>query len=673
MADTNILKRVLPRLVPDLTQPFSRFPLAVLVLLGMVVLAFSSLLPIQPFGDRHATLTPDARMLQTRGDTILAGFFWSIAATLLAERRQKSRLFGAGLGVVGVVALLALAKATTLLSPWVGFEPDVVIAATIMLILALIGGTGAPHKANARILRSLATGVIAYGIAYTVVAIFESGWSLPPHGQNRWWFATERLHPTGKVFLIGLWGFIWLMLLPRHQPFAGPGNADTPPKDSLTATVGDRLLIPLILLAVAVYAGLFGTEGIRHLNMPGHTWRYDAPLELGIGLLALAMIPFLIVYPVRTLTGGFTAGLLRRWWLVAAIPAAFMAAGLILIANPFVDSRIRFHGSPAMEYSRAIWGAGLLAATLIAWLRPHWRDLRLLCTTLAALLFVTSVGPWGQRGFSIWYHRNEFRLALIEAGVLRENLTGGRKVAADARCIFPGSNPPGAHGLCWAIVNGSLDRLRGKHALGVVAPFLADDPESPYRPDRFLRSDNSIAAMVAIERRLGTDLSLPPHRPTTPPAPPIPTASQLPGRPFVFRDPTQHAGVDVTGFDAIVRMVQIGPLQREAADRPLVSATKNRHDVGGGTLWTSVEADAFVIRDDVSGREARIPIADLIAERPAPRSFDAASLDGTLRIRLLLINLSGQREQTGEQSIRSLQASGALLLKGIMPRPTAPK
>ena len=678
MSDTSTMKRVLPRIVPDLTVPFRRFPGAVLILIGMVVVAFSAQPNILPFGDRNATLTPETRQLLDRANTLLAAFFWSIAAALLAERWQKSKLYGGGLGLLGAVVLFGLLVAMEIVSPWIGFEPDVAIAASSMLILALIGSTGAPHKANARILRALATAVIAYAGAYTLVALGESGWAPPPHGQNRWWFATQRLHPTGKVFLMGLWGFIWLMLLPRPQPAVPAEFAHAPPRDSLTATIADRLFVPLILLAVALYIGLFAMEGIRHLSLPLHTWRYDAPLELGIGLLALAMVPFFLVYPVRGLTSGFTTGLLRRWWLVAAIPALFMGFGLLLIANPFVDARIRFHGAPSSEYSRAIWGAGLLLATLLAWLKPQWRDLRLPCATLAACLFVTSIGPWGQRGFSLWYHRNEFRLTLIETGVLRDNLTGGRKVAADARCVFPGANPPGAHGLCWNIVNGALMRLRDKNALGVVAPFFANDPESPYGPDRFSRSDNTITAMVAIERRLGTDLSLPPQpQPPINLPPPIPTPSQLPGRSFIFRDPSlqsgNRTGFAVSGYDAVVPNVQFGPAQRQGAGRPLSTASQNRHEVGSSAVWTYIDADALIVRDDGSGREARILIADLVAERPAPRIFDAASPDGTLRVRFLLLGLHGQREQLGDQPIRTIQGNGALLLKGITQRPPTPQ
>jgi predicted benzoate:H+ symporter BenE len=251
--------------------------------------------------------------------------------TRLAHIVPQSVLAGLQLGLGLALALLSLDLMAT--APWLA-------ALTLCLLLGLLLVPRAPSALIALVAAiALAPllGAGGTGLAITAPALPLPSW--PSAAELREAFALLVLPQLSLTFT----NAVLLTALVAGDYFGERAAHVTPRRLSVTSGLANLVLTPLGALPMCHGAG----------GLAAH-WRFGArsgtaPLLLGLGLLALALLP-----------GGLGLGLL------AAIPAAALGALLVMAAGELALSRRLFDCRPSC------WPVIAVTAAITLWADPFW-------------------------------------------------------------------------------------------------------------------------------------------------------------------------------------------------------------------------------------------------------------------------------------------------------------
>jgi MFS superfamily sulfate permease-like transporter len=251
--------------------------------------------------------------------------------TRLAHIVPQSVLAGLQLGLGLALALLSLDLMAT--APWLA-------ALTLCLLLGLLLVPHAPSALIglvAAIALAPLLGAGGTGLAITAPALPLPSW--PSADELREAFALLVLPQLSLTFT----NAVLLTALVAGDYFGERAAHVTPRRLSVTSGLANLVLTPLGALPMCHGAG----------GLAAH-WRFGArsgtaPLLLGLGLLALALLP-----------GGLGLGLL------AAVPAAALGALLVMAAGELALSRRLFDCRPSC------WPVIAVTAAITLWADPIW-------------------------------------------------------------------------------------------------------------------------------------------------------------------------------------------------------------------------------------------------------------------------------------------------------------
>ncbi len=336
------------------------------------------------------------------------GFFATLAASLFAEGRKLSRAWGIALGLAAL-ALVVLRVVTAPASPDVWIEGYVLFLAPALVLLAM----AAPFLARQGSLDAFWNfnrgAWLGAAFAFLVSLVVAIGLSL----------ALAAIKTLFGVRIPGryyedIWVFSLALLWPWQALAATPQGDEEPAAPScprLLAFLIGNILVPLALVyLVILYA--YGAKIMVDWALP-----QGQVASLAAGYATFGVAVHLAAYPLRK-TGNLLVRRFYRWFYPAlALPVVLLALATWV--------RVEAYGFTEQRYLLAIFAIWLAAMTLWNGLRPG-RGLVLIPLSLALLLGLGSVGPWGAVSIS-----TASQLARLEALLTKHDiLLDGRIVRA---------------------------------------------------------------------------------------------------------------------------------------------------------------------------------------------------------------------------------------------------
>lgn len=366
----------LSRLVPDLSETLARFPVPALI---------SVLLFIYAQLDISDNISDGA----TAGNYVYLGgaaaFIAAGAAHYFGQSRAMPKLaeivlaLAAGL-IAGGLAYLDVTLSTFHLFLFAGLAP----------ILMIAGFLRKDAKQGALWLFNLRLG-LAILLAFLVGLIFAAGVSaiieslkflfnvdLP-------YRAHEHVWATGAALIAPLYG---LALAPtRFDEEVTLANS----RDTLIER-GVSVLVNYVLVPIAaIYTLILHAYAVKILIngvLP------DGQIGLMVTIFALGgSASWLIAWPWRDTGTWLLRFFMRFWFFFTIVPVILLAIA--------ITERISTYGVTPDRYGIAIVTVWLALVTLYLAIRRNRADMRVLLGSLAILLLIGSVGPWGANHVSI--------------------------------------------------------------------------------------------------------------------------------------------------------------------------------------------------------------------------------------------------------------------------------
>ncbi len=366
------LKNWLGHILPDMQNVFRRFPLAILMVIGLT---------LSILYDTNIRGLGDLMRARLFGGFVLAGYL-AVILSLIGEGRGKTVSVLVKLPVVIVGFALGYFFKDLSFLTWTAILAAILYLGNAPFFRAPRNDVAVwdfTHKLWTAVLFTVA-GSIIYTIG--LFAISEALKKL---------FGIDVSHMVEDIFLpIGL-AFLapmaWLSMLP------GP---DEDEDDSLrnpgfisraVGFLGTWILAPLTL----IYAGILILYGVKIIMMG----------ELPKGVIARLVTPFLIIGTLTWLILDppfIQEKRLARWYSKAWFPLTIPAA-LLLLVSVFV--RISAYGVTPERYLLVL--AGLWALVVAIWylVRRKAFDIRIIPGLAALLLALASIGPWGAVSVSL--------------------------------------------------------------------------------------------------------------------------------------------------------------------------------------------------------------------------------------------------------------------------------
>lgn len=389
------LRDRLRRALPDVLRVATRFPVAV---------ATAAILTAYLLSDWHLTLgiSHAVRTWRIPGG-LWATLLWATTAVLLAEGLRRPAVFGHALGAAGAAAIAAL----VILADRIDLSITALLAALALTV------TSAPYLRRAAdiaawwrfnhevgvglLLAVVATLLFAGGLSAIVESLrYLFGLEISARAHRHIWTVATCF--VGPVYA--------LSLVPRDLDRPILEGEPTEFTSRSVAVLVKLILVPLLVVYGAilhVYAIKVAIDGALPKGRLG--WMV---LSYGAILAATALAAF----PTRDWGGPLVRLFWRLWPWLLPVPLV-----LLFLA---VSTRVREYGSTEARYLVVL--AGLWLATLVVTqgpLRARF-DLRLVPLSLAAMLAVASVGPWGVLGWSVASQVRELTSRLGAAGMLRD-------------------------------------------------------------------------------------------------------------------------------------------------------------------------------------------------------------------------------------------------------------
>jgi hypothetical protein len=628
-------------LLPDIEAAGRRFPVSVLA--GILLCAFIFLTQI----DFAFFSQPPSNDVQ-RFNTVLmsaglTGLFWLTAVAFWVESGCISRRNGIVLGFAGAAAIAGLAAASEIWPHWAALDPLRLMVASLLTVAVSSAVPVSGQAANVRILKAL----LAIAAASVIALVIFGGVFGPDHFELMSSASAAALSkfdsfaPGAKAVAIGLgltYFFNWL-------PASGDASA-TPVSESENPTSSPefsrRLLIPFVLVILSILSFNFinaVTRGGGFITING---RAEYPLELSNALLIIMVVPYLFLWPSR----GGASPLLRwfvRWWpALMIVPLAFGAVALIQALNPWVHERIRVHGAMFEFHNRTsagIWALGVALAVL--WM-PRFRDLRLLVGAFAAMLALTSFGPWGAIGFAQRHNFRQLQGALTHAEYLSHGqIVGQGEIPADSICPDAGALVP-IH--CRMIIVGALRDLAATRGLGLIESWfdgVSGNPFVAYRAAIPRHGIEDYELLASLTKRFAPTIT-----------PEMPVAASV-NRYFSFSQPDGIPAWPVAGYEHVAGPINFSQNGTAMFDGPSSPPTDFRFDAGSTAYRVVAKYGRITVTNTASNDGATFDFSGFAHQLTTAQDGGkppGAILQGTgpLKLSLVVMNLSGHLDAKGD-------------------------
>jgi Domain of unknown function (DUF4153) len=424
--------------LPDLSAAATRFPLA-LVLAGILT-------AYQLYYDSPGVL--QSRIV----GALAASFLWVVAVDFYVESQRRPlaariALWLAGILVIGLLFWLAW-------EVWL-FQP--LLLGALLILVGLAGHLGRSesndtfwlfnHKLWLGALLGLA-GACLFGIGLSII-IKTLNLLFGLDLSSRWYEYTWTVS-LGFVAPVS-----FLAFAPRG--FTDPITAREEGEFTFraAAVLVKFVLVPLLLVYTAIlYA--YAIKIALAWELPKGTLG-----GMVVGYLLVGAATLLVGYPTRDVSGPHVRFFWRYWVWLAALPVV-----LLFIA---VWRRIRDYGLTEDRYVMVLIGVWALILCGLRIIKGKTLDLRLVPGVLALLLAASSFGPGGASGFSVMSQKAELAEILTAKGML----AGGKFVPSSAE------TPLGHDG---ARARDIQYYLNTHHALDMIAPWFAGQPDDPFAP-----------------------------------------------------------------------------------------------------------------------------------------------------------------------------------------------
>ena len=434
----------LHRLIPDLANTVARFPGAVLVSLALTVLvnldiSIESLFEAETF----------ERLLQAN----LAAFAAAGAGHLFAEGRRWPRGWGFAASVGAALAAAAIfwfAQPIELRMEY--FAGGLVLLLMTAAYIRPGARQGALWLFNFRLLFSalvaaVVTAATCGGLS-ALVASLHFLFDVPVSSDFY-----SHIWATGASLIAPLYAMS-LISPDLDEEFDATRHGD-PIISRGVSVLSNYILVPLALVYVVIlhaYALKIVLTGELPKGMVA-----NLVCLFGLGGTAI----YLIAYPWRDTGTRLLRWYLRSWFWFTIVPVVLLAAA--------VWRRVWDYGLTPDRYGLiiiAVWLAAM--AVYLAWKRGR-ADLRVIMLSLAGLLLLGSVGPWGAEGASITSQVGRLEALLSRLGYLKD-----KRVVSPPPAKAAGSADANSMGsIIWFLINEKADdRLR---------PWFEGHPADPWK------------------------------------------------------------------------------------------------------------------------------------------------------------------------------------------------
>ncbi|HKQ94991.1 MAG TPA: DUF4153 domain-containing protein [Aestuariivirgaceae bacterium] len=435
----------LQRLIPDLSNTVARFPGAVLVSLTLTVLvnldiASESLFEAETF----------ERLLRAN----LAAFAAAGAGHLYAEGRRWPQ----GWGFATSIAAALVAAAMFWFAHPIELRMEYFAAGLVLLLMTAAyirpdARQGALWLFNFRLLFSaLVAAVVTVatcGGLSAIVASLHFLFDFPVSSDTY-----SHIWATGASLIAPLYGMS-LISPDLDEEFDATRHGD-PIISHGVSVLSNYILVPLALVYVVIlhaYALKIVLTGELPKGMVA-----NLVCLFGLGGTAI----YLIAYPWRDTGTRLLRWYLRSWFWFTIVPVVLLTVA--------VWRRVSDYGLTPERYGLiiiAVWLAAM--AAYLAWKRGR-ADLRVIMLSLAGLLLLGSVGPWGAQGASITSQFGRLETLLARLGYLKDE----RLVSPRPTNIAAGSGDANSVGsIIWFLINEKADdRLR---------PWFEGHPADPWK------------------------------------------------------------------------------------------------------------------------------------------------------------------------------------------------
>jgi len=391
--------RLRTALLPRLGDAVLRFPVSVLC---AIVASFFLVLVSEDFRgwDREF-----AFVLRVTGGLVCGGL-WALSAVLFGEARGWSPAWRTIVAIAGAMVLFAVC--------WFHHELDVVEFALVAALLLLVGL--APYVFQARDNRAfwafnhdtwigaafaaLAGFLLAAGVS-AILATLEYLFKIDV--RDALW---------AQVWIVAL-GIVvpiyWLNSIPKRFDLqvAESDQKDAELTTRLITILVKFILVPLLLAYTAILYAYAVKIGIGW-ELPRGRLGYMVSAFGAVGV-----VTSLLLFPSREHAGRLAAFFWKHWFWLTLVPLLLLYIG--------VWRRISEYGLTQERYFLIVVGAWLAIVALLFGLRFLARDLRIIPGSLAVLLGVTALGPWGMEGLPLRTLEAELRGLLAAEGSLDAN------------------------------------------------------------------------------------------------------------------------------------------------------------------------------------------------------------------------------------------------------------
>ena len=438
----------LHRLVPDLATTVLRFPVPVLASLVTAVIANIQIVN-QTLGD---TELPESILFATGTAFVASGI-----AHLFAEGRRWGRAQNLALALAAglCLGLIAWYQESLALQP-LYFSGGLILALMTAGFLRADATQGAFWLFNSRILLAafLAAGVsviFCAGLSAILASLdFLFDITVPSELYGHVW-------ATGASLVAPIYG---LSLVPARldEEVALERHADPMVQRGVSLLV-NYVLVPIVViysLILHAYAVKIAATAVLPKGQIG-------------GLVTVFAIggtaTYLIAHPWRD-----TGTRLLRWFMGSWFWLTIVPVGLLAIA---VWRRVSDYGLTPERYGLILVGVWLAGMAVYLAFQRRRADMRVIVASLAGLLLLGSVGPWGAQGASIANQFARLEALLTRIGYLKEGRVA-TPLAAGTGASQADKNSIGS--IIWFLLDANAgDRLRPWFAGSGSDPWATSD------------------------------------------------------------------------------------------------------------------------------------------------------------------------------------------------------
>lgn len=376
--------------LPNIAHVVKRFPLSVLFSCLMTVWVLYLVASRHDYHDVTYAL--------------LAMFFTSVAATLVAERRGWGLLAGSGISLIGAAVIGVLF-----------YFPEITQLTPVMFILScLIGASlfayiGMPidnrsywffnHCFWFNLLIGLIGGLLVAGLVALLIGAYSTLFDM---------HVSSRLYGYSFVFsLFFIAPMIWLSLIPTRFDEQVVEGEQVEFSSKLTSLFVKYVFVPFFFLFVFLFHGLALKIGLDGSFPKGQIGLY------GLALVVGCIGTYLMAFPTRNSAGPLVKLFSENWIWFLIVPLGLILGAHFIRINEYGMTPLRFYMTGLF-----VWAFVLIGYSVFVRVRGIEFDLRTILFLAMLVIGVSSFGPWGAEAVSLNWQKQRLVEELADRGVL---------------------------------------------------------------------------------------------------------------------------------------------------------------------------------------------------------------------------------------------------------------